>query len=144
MSDEVIHTGCSLRLTCVPPLVVPALLAPIPMVGSCVAATVSGHPFCVEGDELPMALRAPLAYSALPFLIPGRGRLVLMLRSEHWARSSSVNGRRYLRRGPRFHARFEVLTPAMQPTAAGPVPDAASFHMLHGVYLPLAHAVTSQ
>jgi hypothetical protein len=135
--DEILHAGCRLRLTCPPPLVVPALAAPVTMVGSGAAACIEGRPFCVEGDELPPPLRRPLAYAAAPFTTPGLGVLSLHLAPEHWSRSSTIGGRRYLRRGPGFTARFTVTVPATQPTPAGPVPDAATVRILHGLYLPL-------
>lgn len=40
---------------------------------------VTGTPACLVGDELPVALRVPLAYTASPFTNPGTGKMTLTL-----------------------------------------------------------------
>ena len=136
--DEILYAGCLIQLTCPPPLVVPALAAPVPLDGSAQTMSYLAAPFCLEGDELPRCLREPLEYTAGAFVIPGLGRLSLVLGDAHWSSTATFERRRFLRCGPPFQVRFEVVAPAMQPSAAGPVPDPVSVRVLAGRYVPRA------
>src|SRR5689334_1238888 len=78
MGDFIIKTGDSLIVTIQAPAVVPALGAPVPLVGSGTDVLVDGMPVCLPGDvERPAALAGPLAYTAPPYIIPGTGTLTL-------------------------------------------------------------------
>ncbi|MFD4597983.1 hypothetical protein ACFWPQ_08075 [Streptomyces sp. NPDC058464] len=115
MADFVIRTGDLLEVTIPVPTVVPALAAPLPLTGSSSNVTVGGTPVCLQGDELPMVLRAPLAYTAPPFTQPGTGKLVLTLLPENLTRKTTNGGKPILIRGGTFTAVFTVETPATQP-----------------------------
>ena len=123
MADFVIRTGDLLQVTVPEPAVVPALEAPVPLTGSSTDVTVGGLPVCLQGDELPVALREPLVYTAPPFTVPGTGTLMLTLLPENLTRQTTNGGKPLLIGGGTFPAVFTVETPATQPTPAGPVPD---------------------
>jgi hypothetical protein len=110
------------QVTIPPPTVVPQLAAPVPLVGSSTSLVVGGAPACLEGDELPPVLQAPLPYTAPPFVIPGMGTLELTLMPNNKTMQTQ-NGKKILIKGATFLAKFNVQTPAQQPTPAGPVPD---------------------
>ena len=123
MADSVIKTGDLLQVTIPEPAIVPALEAPVPLTGSSTNVTVAGVPVCLLGDELPMELRVPLAYTAPPFTIPGMGTLMLMLMPDNLTRKTTNGGKPLLVKGGSFTAMFTVETPATQPTPTGPIPD---------------------
>jgi hypothetical protein len=123
VADFVIRSGDLLEVTVPEPALVPVLEAPMPLTGSSTDVTVVGLPVCLQGDELPMALRAPLAYTAPPFSEPGTGTLRLVLTPENLTRKTTNGGKPILIAGGTFSAVFTVETPATQPTPAGPVPD---------------------
>lgn len=110
------------QVTITPPAIVPQLMAPVPLVGSSQNLVVGGAPACLEGDELPQVLQAPLTYTAPPFVTPGTGTLQLTLTPTNKTMMSE-NGKKILIKGQQFIAKFNVQTPAQQPTPAGPVPD---------------------
>jgi hypothetical protein len=120
--DFVLRTGDLLSVTLAPPVVVPALVAPVPLIGTGLTVTAGGVALCLEGDEIPPALRAPLPYVSPPFVTPGMGTLTVMLTPANRT-LQTVNGRAILLRGTPFVAQFQVVVPAMQPTPVGPVPD---------------------
>ena len=110
------------QVTITPPAIVPQLMAPVPLVGSSQNLVVGGAPACLEGDELPPALKAPMPYTAPPFVTPGTGTLQLTLTPTNKT-IMTENGKKILIKGQQFIAKFNVQTPAQQPTPAGPVPD---------------------
>jgi len=101
---------------------VPLLQAPAPLVGTSKDLTVKNMPVCLEGDELPPMLRAPMPYTAPPFVTPGMGTVSVTLTLMNKTLRTK-NGKAILIKGTPFLAEFTVTTPAMQPTPAGPVPD---------------------
>ena len=121
-SDLVIKTGDMIRITIAPPTVVPPLAAPVPLVGTSTNLTVNAMPACLEGDELPPALRVPLPYTAPPFVTPGMGTVSVTLTPANKTLLTK-NGKAVLIKGTPFVAEFQVTVPAMQPTPTGPVPD---------------------
>jgi Contractile injection system spike tip protein len=123
MTGFVLRTGDLLEVTMPGPAVVPVLLAPLPLTGSSTKVTVAGLPLCLQGDELPMALREPLPYTQPPFTVPGTGTLTLTLLPENLTQQTTSGGKPILLGGGAFPAVFTVETPATQPTPAGPVPD---------------------
>jgi hypothetical protein len=125
MADIVIRTGDMVQITIPPPTIVPAIQAPVPLVGSSTNVTVVGTLVCLEGDELPPVLRVPLPYTAPPFVTPGMGTLTLTLMPNNKTRTTT-NGKPLLLKGGTFQAKFSVSAPAMQPTPTGPVPDPVS------------------
>ncbi|MDP9093240.1 MAG: hypothetical protein M3N95_09950 [Actinomycetota bacterium] len=122
MADLIIKTGDLLQIPVTPPTIVPVLLAPIPLTGSSRDVFVADMPACLLGDELPLELREPLPYTSPPFVTPGVGTLAITLAPVDRSQLCR-NGKPFLLRGQRFVARFSVMTPAQQPTPAGPVPD---------------------
>jgi hypothetical protein len=123
MADFVIKTGDMLQVTVTPPAVIPQLVAPVPLIGTGAPVMVNQQPICLEGDELPPAVRVPLMYMSPPFVIPGMGTLTITLSPANKTLRTSVSGRSALLKGATFMATFSVTSPAMQPTPVGPVPD---------------------
>jgi hypothetical protein len=122
MSDFVLKTGDLIRVTIPPPAVVPALEAPVPLEGSAGTVTIGGLSVCLQGDELPLALAEPMAYTAPPFTVPGLGTLRLTLTPSNLT-VQTQKGKPLLIKGGQFIAIFTVTEPAIQPTPAGPVSD---------------------
>jgi hypothetical protein len=123
VADFVLRTGDQLELTFPGTALVPALAGPVPLTGSGGTVTIAGLPVCLQGDELPVELRTPLAYTAPPFTDPGTGTLLLTLLPANLTVRTSSGGKPLLVRGGTFQAVFTVDVPATQPTPAGPVPD---------------------
>lgn len=111
-----------IKITIPPPVLVPAIQAPVPLKGTSTDVQVDNQFVCLQGDELPMSLRGPLPYTAPPFVTPGTGTLKLTLLPANTTLQSS-NGKKILIKGQTFTATFTVQAPAMQPTPGGPVPD---------------------
>lgn len=122
-ADFVIKTGDMIRITIFPPAIVPPLLAPVPLVGTSKDLMVTNMPVCLEGDELPPMLRAPLPYTAPPFVTPGMGMVSVTLTPMNKTLLTKNGGKAILIKGTPFMAEFTVMAPAMQPTPVGPVPD---------------------
>ena len=123
MSDLIVKTGDMLQVTVPPPAIVPLLMAPVPLIGTGLTVLVNNQPVCLQGDELPLVLRAPLPYTAPPFVTPGMGTLTVSLMPNNLTLRSSFCGKPALLKGATFMATFSVTVPAMQPTPVGPVPD---------------------
>jgi len=111
-----------LQVTVPPPAIVPQLVAPVPLLGSSTSVQIDGSFVCLQGDELPAALKGPLMYTAPPFVTPGTGSLQIVLLPTNLS-MQTMNGSPMLLKGQTFQAMFNVQSPAMQPTPAGPVPD---------------------
>ncbi|HJP73314.1 MAG TPA: hypothetical protein VJ914_03550 [Pseudonocardiaceae bacterium] len=122
MEDYIIKTGDLLKVNLAPPATVPALQAPVPLIGSSRDVLVGGVPVCLRGDELPLTLRLPLPYTAAPYTNPGTGTLSLSLLPANTTQLTE-NGKPLLIKGKKFIATFTVGTPATQSTPDGPVPD---------------------
>jgi hypothetical protein len=122
VGDFIIKTGDMIQITITPPAVVPQLVAPIPLVGTGTTVQVGGVPICLQGDELPPALQAPMPYMSPPFVTPGMGTLSIILAPNNLS-MKTVQGKAILLKGATFQASFAVQSPAMQPTPGGPVPD---------------------
>jgi len=121
-ADFIIKTGDMIRITISPPAVVPPLMSPIPLIGTSTNLTVNNMPVCLEGDELPPMLMAPLPYTAPPFVTPGTGTVSVTLTPMNKTLLTD-NGKAILIKGTPFMAEFQVMAPAMQPTPVGPIPD---------------------
>lgn len=122
-NDVVVRTGDFLKVTIPPPAIVPILLAPGVLRGSGLRLGVVGKFACLEGDEMPDSYRAVMPYTAPPFVTPGTGRLQLTLSPVNKTLRTRCAGRAVLLKGTPFAAVFQVVSPAMQPTPAGPIPD---------------------
>lgn len=118
----IVTNGDQIQVTILPPAVVPPLAAPVPLVATGFAS-VDGRAVCVEGDELPPALRGVLPYTSPPFVVPGAGKLSVTLGGSNKSAVASDNDKAMLLVGQTFQAKFEVQVPAQQPTPGGPVAD---------------------
>jgi len=123
VADFLIKTGDMIQITVPPPAVVPQLTAPVPLVGTGTTLLINNQPVCVQGDELPPAIKGPLMYTAPPFVTPGMGSLTIMLMPNNMTMTTTTSHKPALLKGATFQAMFNVSAPAMQPTPAGPVPD---------------------
>jgi hypothetical protein len=123
MGDFLIKTGDMLQVTVPPPAIVPQLVAPVPLIGTGMTVLVNNQPVCVQGDELPIALRVPLTYMAPPFVTPGMGTLTIILMPNNLTMRTMASNKPALLKGGPFQAIFNVTVPAMQPTPVGPIPD---------------------
>jgi hypothetical protein len=83
---------------------------------------INHQPACLQGDELPVAISGPLVYTAPPYVTPGTGTLTIVLSPTNLTVETS-NGKPLLIKGGPFQAMFNVQSPAMMPTPAGPQPD---------------------
>jgi hypothetical protein len=122
MDDFVIKTGDMIKITISPPALVPQLMAPVPLVGSSADVLISSMAACLKGDELPLSLQVPLMYTAPPYVTPGTGSLKIILLPTNLS-MQTTNGKPLLLKGTTFQAMFQVQSPAMMPTPAGPQPD---------------------
>ncbi len=122
MGDFIIKTNDMIKVTIPPPTIVPMLQAPVPLVGTGSQVMVANMPICLQGDELPPTLKAPMPYTSPPFVTPGMGTLTIMLAPTNLSKQTQ-NGKPIIVKGATFQASFAVQSPAMQPTPAGPVPD---------------------
>lgn len=86
-------------------------------------STFSGKKVCVAGDEDSVKVEGCM-YISGAFSIPGTGTLkIAALGSDQTAQHTQSGGKKMLLKGSMFQAKFEVQSPAQQPTAGGPVPD---------------------
>ncbi|MFO0606527.1 MAG: hypothetical protein U0324_25365 [Polyangiales bacterium] len=121
-ASAIVTHGDMIQVSILPPTLVPPLSAPVPLVATGFAM-VDGKAVCVEGDELPPSLKAPLPYTSPPFVVPGMGRLSVTLQRDNKSAAAADDGKAMLLVGQTFQAKFEVQVPAQQPTPGGPVPD---------------------
>jgi hypothetical protein len=121
-ADYVIATGDMIQITIPPPAIVPQIMAPVPLMGSSTNVKVNNMAACLQGDELPVAIASPLMYTAPPYVTPGTGTLKIILMPNNLTMQTS-NQKPMLIKGATFQAIFNVQSPAMMPTPAGPQPD---------------------
>ena len=121
-ADYIMRTSDMIKVTISPPAVVPPLIPPIPLIGTSANFKVMSMAVCLEGDELPPTLSAPMPYISPPYVIPGMGKLSVTLTPTNKT-ATTENGKKILIKGGTFQAKFQVSSPAMMPTPAGPVPD---------------------
>ena len=87
------------------------------------ASSFNGKKVCVEGDEDSVQVQGCM-YTSGAFVIPGTGTLkIAALGGNQTAQHTRSGGKKMLLKGSMFQAKFEVLSPAQQPSAAGPIPD---------------------
>jgi hypothetical protein len=98
-------------------------------------ATIGGKAVCVDGDEGKLSVPG-CAYITGQCPIPGMGTLKIQaLAGNQKAAHTRSGGKPVLLKGGNFIAKFEVQTPAQQPTPAGPVPDAVPQHVGQGQFI---------
>lgn len=123
VADFVIKTGDMIKITIPPPAVVPLLVPPIPLIGTSTSLMVNKMPACLLGDELPPTLKAPMPYTAPPFVTPGMGTVMVILQPTNMTKQTMNNKKPILIKGGPFQATFNVTAPAMQPMVPSPIPD---------------------
>lgn len=123
MSDDILIDG---DLVTFMPNFGAAIVTPLPgtLQGSG-PGTVNGKKICVEGDEKNVSVPG-CVYMTPQYCIPGIGTLkVDALAGDHKATKTKTGGLAVLLKGGIFTAKFEVQSPAQQPTPSGPIPDTA-------------------
>jgi hypothetical protein len=96
---------------------------------------VAGKPVCVQGDEATVMVPG-CAYQTPQYSIPGVGTLsIAALAGDQVAQRTKSGGKPVLLKGGDFTAKFQVMVPAMQPTGAGPVPDATPQYSGNGSFV---------
>lgn len=122
--DYIILNNDMLQITLDPPAICPTLMAPVPLIASGLS-TVNDMAVCLEGDELPPSLQAPMPYTSGAFTIPGMGTVSVTLQSANKTQVATDSGKAVLLKGQTFQAKFSVTVPAIQPgPAATPDPIA--------------------
>ena len=106
-------------------------------------ANIAGKKICVDGDEARVSVPG-CSYMTPSHPIPGVGTLkIANLAADQRAKQSKTGGKPLLLKGSMFTAKFEVQSPAQQPTAAGPVPDATPQYSGQGQFLPANLSVSA-
>jgi len=99
-------------------------------------ATIGGKNIAVEGDEAQVQVPG-CTYMTPVYPIPGTGTLkIAQLAGDQKAQHCSTGGKKMLIKGSQFTAKFEVQSPAQQPTPGGPVPDATPQYSGQGMFVP--------
>ena len=96
----------------------------------------TGKALCVEGDESSVEV-AGCAYMTPQYSIPGTGTLKIDgLASDQVAQKSTSGGTALILKGSSYTAKFEVQSPAQQPTPSGsPVPDSSPSYTGSGQFI---------
>lgn len=103
----------------------PAIVTVIPgvLTGSAANVLIGGQPVCVAGDERNVIVPGCM-YISGSFVTPGIGTLSIQaLNADQKSTKTKAGGKFVLLQGTTFTAKFQVMSPAMMPTAGGPVPD---------------------
>lgn len=91
-------------------------------------ATLQGKAVCVQGDERSVSVPG-CTYMTPVYSIPGTGTLKIeALAGNQIAQHTRTGSKKMLLKGGQFQAKFEVQSPAQQPTPGGPVPDATPIY----------------
>lgn len=98
-------------------------------------ATLEGKALCVEGDEQNVSVPGCM-YITPQYSIPGTGTLSIdSLADDQLASKTQTGGTPLVLKGGQFNAKFEVQSPAQQPTLGGPVPDASPSYSGNGMFI---------
>jgi len=125
-----------------------AIVSPIPTTisGSASNVKIEGNAVCLEGDEEDVESSGCM-YIAPPYVIPGSGTLKIAgLASDQLTEKTKVEDKKVILKGVMFDAKFEVQSPAQQPTASGaPVPDSTTeYSGGQGMFVPQNTKVTAE
>ena len=86
-------------------------------------AIVDGKKLCLDGDESSGSVPG-CTYVTPVYVTPGTGTIkISALAANQKAKKTNSGGKAVMLKGATFTARFEVQSPAQQPTPGGPVPD---------------------
>lgn len=106
-------------------------------------ATLNGKAVCVDGDESKVSVPG-CAYMTPSHPIPGTGTLkIAALAGNQKATHTHTGGKAVLLKGAMFTAKFEVQSPAQQPTPGGPVPDGSPQYSGQGQFMTLNTKVSA-
>jgi hypothetical protein len=120
--DFIILNTDMIQITLDPPTVAPTLIPPTPLVASGFS-TVNSLAVCVEGDELPQSLQAPMPYMCPPYTVPGMGTVAVTLNPSNKTSVATDKGKAVLLKGGTFNAKLSVTVPAqMPPPVSSPDP----------------------
>lgn len=98
-------------------------------------ATIGGKAVCLEGDEGSVSVPGCM-YVAPPYVIPGTGTLEIdQLGGDQLTQTTVGGGTKLILKGSMFTAKFSVNSPAQQPQATGPVPDATPSYSGNGQFV---------
>ena len=135
MSDFILITGDTVMFK---PSFGAATVVPQPgILSGTGSAKINGSPFCVEGDEANVIVPGVM-YTAPPYVIPGVGILSIdSLASDQVATKTKSGGKAVLLKGGDFNAKFEVVSPAMQPPPGpgSPIPDSTPQYSGNGNFI---------
>ncbi len=140
--NSILVTGDMLQITVPPPAIVPMVIAPVPLIGSSTKVMIMGMPACLDGDELPAMLKSPVPYTAPPYVTPGMGSFQIMLLPTNKTAKGKDSSKPMLLKGTTFQAKFQVSSPAMMPTPAGPQPDPLMVKMCTAQFITTQSATT--
>lgn len=97
-------------------------------------ATLNGKALCIEGDEGSVSVPGCM-YMTPQYSIPGTGTLnVDSLAGDQVATKTQTGGTPLILKGNQFTAKFEVQSPAQQPSVP-PVPDATPSYSGNGMFI---------
>lgn len=141
MGDKVLTDGDMVAFM---PMFTPAIVVVQPgRIPGSGPAVIGGRKICVDGDEGKVSVPG-CAYMTPSHPIPGIGTLkIASLAADQKAGTVKTGGKQVLLKGSLFTAKFEVQSPAQQPTAAGPVPDATPQYSGQGQFLPVNQQVSA-
>lgn len=98
-------------------------------------ATAAGSAVCLEGDESSVSVPGCM-YVAPPYVIPGTGTLQIdQLAGDQLTQTVAAGGKKCIIKGSLFTAKFTVASPAQQPQASGPIPDATANYSGQGQFV---------
>jgi hypothetical protein len=99
-------------------------------------ATLNGKKVCVDGDETKVSVPG-CTYMTPQYSIPGTGTLkIASLAGNQKAQKTKSGGKLVLLKGGNFTAKFEVQSPAQQPSPSGaPIPDATPQYSGSGMFV---------
>ena len=98
-------------------------------------ASLNGSPLCVDGDEASVEVPG-CVYMTPQYSIPGSGTLKIdSLASDQVAQKSTTGDTALILKGGNFNAKFEVQSPAQQPSTPSPVPDSTPSYSGSGSFI---------
>src|SRR4051812_18008063 len=95
----VIRTTDTISIIVPPPTLIPAIVAPVPLIGTALNLLIQKQAACLLGDELPPVLRVPLPYTAPPHTVPGMGTLAIVLGADNLSKLTTKGGKPILTKG---------------------------------------------
>ena len=92
---------------------------------------------CVDGDEKKVTVPG-CPYITPQYSIPGVGMLIIeSLAGNQKAKKTKSGNTPVLLKGGSFKAKFQVMVPAMQPSAPSPIPDTTTQYSGSGTFVSI-------